>query len=99
MANKASGANGLALDELSAGVVLAAMLAGVHLGWAVAVALGAAQPVLDFIFWIHFVEPAYRVAPFELGRATILVTVMAVLGLLLGAGLAAGWNAVCRLRR
>jgi hypothetical protein len=93
-----NGTNGRALDELTTGLLLGATIAAIHLAWAVLVALGMAQSVIDFLFWIHFIEPPYRVAPLDFGRAAILVTVAAVVGLLVGAGFAAGCNAVRKVR-
>ena len=56
------------------------------------VASGWAQPFLDFIFWLHFVTPPYRVEPFDLGRALALVALTGGLGFLGGAGFAIVWN-------
>jgi hypothetical protein len=75
-----------------AGFVVAALLAGWHLLWALLVALGFAQVVIDFLFWIHFIKPVYVVEPFVLGRAAILILVTAGIGYGFGVAFAVLWN-------
>lgn len=76
-----------------AGLAVAAVLAVWHAAWAALVAFGAAQPLVDFIYKIHFVEAsAPKVGPFNPASAAILVGVAAVAGYVMGAGLAAVWN-------
>lgn len=82
--------NRLSIHRL--GLTLAALLAAVHLVWAVVVALGAGQPLLDFASRIHFVEPETVVAPFSLWNATLLVLIAAAVGYGYGAVLATTWN-------
>ncbi len=78
------------------GAVVAILLAGWHLCWSLLVALGFAQPVIDFIFWIHFIKPVYVIEPFSLGRAALLVALTGGIGFAVGALLAAVWNALHR---
>jgi hypothetical protein len=48
--------------------VLGAMLGSWHLLWSLLVALGVAQPLIDFLFWIHFIKPVYVIEPFAIER-------------------------------
>lgn len=79
-----------------AGLVLGALLGGWHLCWSVLVALKLAQPVIDFVFWMHFIKPIYVIEPFEILRAAILLIVTTGAGFLIGSVFALIWNAVHR---
>ncbi len=67
------------------GVAFGLFLAFLHACWAALVAAGFAQPLMDFVFWAHFITPPYHIEPFALTRAAILV------GFVFAVGLAAGW--------
>ena len=77
-----------------AGLVLGAVIGGWHLCWSALVALQWAQPVIDFVFWMHFIKPIYVIEPFEILRAAILFIVTAGVGFLAGSVFALIWNAV-----
>ncbi len=81
-----------------AGLAVAFVLGGFHLGWALLVAAGWAQPVIDFIFWVHFIKPVYSIEPFELTRAVMLVAMTAGVGFAIGLALALVWNAMHKPR-
>lgn len=78
------------------GLVFAIFLALFHACWAALVASGFAQKLIDFIFWIHFVAPVYRIEPFDAVRAAILIGVTAGVGLVGGIAGGAIWNAFHR---
>jgi hypothetical protein len=81
-----------AIHPIKAGITLAALIGGGHLCWAVLVAVGWAQPVMDFIFWIHFIKPVYVVGPFDLGTAAILVAITTVVGFVVAYVFSVLWN-------
>jgi hypothetical protein len=68
------------------------VLALCHAFWAVLVATGWAQAILDIIFWAHFISPPYHVVAFDLSRAFVLVSLTFVIGLILGTVGGALWN-------
>ena len=74
------------------GIVVGGFLGLWHLVWALAVAFGFAQSLLNFVFRIHFIEPPYVIAPFRPELAVALIVITSILGYLIGAVLAAIWN-------
>ena len=75
-----------------AGVVLALLFAAWHLLWSLLVAVGAAQPILDFIFRLHFITPVYTVGTFNAGTAALLIVVSATIGFAIGWTFGVLWN-------
>ena len=80
----------------SAALVLAMLLGSWHLLWAALVAAGWAQPLIDFIFWIHFIRPVYVVEKFNVGTALLLIGVTAAIGYVVGWCFAVLWNKLHR---
>lgn len=79
-----------------AGLVLGALLGGWHFLWATLVAVGWAQPVINFVFWIHFIQPIYVIGPFHAHIAAILIVVTAAIGYIIGYIFGALWNQIHR---
>ena len=77
-----------------AGLVVGILLGSWHLCWSALVALGWAQPVIDFVFWMHFIKPIYVIEPFAISRPIILVLVTGGIGFVLGSAGAWAWNAL-----
>ena len=75
-----------------AGLTLAVVLAGLHVIWGALVAIGIAQPLVDFVFRIHMMEADAVVGEFAFGPAILLLLVTAAVGYGVGAALASVWN-------
>lgn len=86
-----------AIGVNSTGLALGCLLGGMHLLWALLVASGFAQPVMDFIFWLHFIRPVYVIEGFNLARAAGLVALTGVIGYAMGATFALLWNRLHRV--
>lgn len=82
------------LSEHQAGIAFGAFFGLVHAAWALVVSLGFAQPWLDFMLGLHFLENTFVVSAFDLQKAVILVMVTAVIGYGAGFVFAKVWNLV-----
>lgn len=82
------------LSVFRTGLVLAIVVGGFHLCWSILVALGWAQSMIDFVFWIHFIKPIYVIEPFTVAIAAMLAAMTASIGFLIGSIFALVWNAV-----
>ena len=82
------------ISTIKAGLVLGALLGAWHLCWAILVAVGAAQSIIDFVFWMHFIRPVLTIEPFDSMRAAVLVVVTGAVGFVIGAMFAVIWNAL-----
>jgi hypothetical protein len=78
------------------GLVFGALLSGWHFLWALLVAVGWAQSVINFFFWIHFLKPPYTVVGFNAGVALILIFVTGAIGYATGYILGLLWNWIHR---
>lgn len=81
-------------NPIRLGVVFGLFLALVHAFWAALVGLGWAQPLMDFVFWAHFITPPWRVEPFAWERAGVLVGFTFLVGLVIGATGGWLWNRI-----
>ncbi len=83
---------GNTIQPNKAGLALGALLGLWHLAWAILVAIGWAQPLINFIFWLHFIKPIYVIEPFNVGTAALLVAITAIIGYVMGFIFALLWN-------
>ena len=79
-----------------AGLVLGALLGGWHILWALLVAIGWAQPLINFVFWLHMIQPIYVIGPFRAGVAVLLIVVTSAIGYTLGFIFGVLWNGIHR---
>lgn len=78
------------------GMALAVVTGAIHLVWAVLVAAGVGQRLVDIAFRLHFIRPAYVTDAFDPLRAILLVLLSAAAGYALGAIFALVWNRLPR---
>ena len=78
------------------GIVIGALIGGWHVVWVMLVLVHWAQPILDFIFWAHMIQPVYIVKPFDVAAAVTLIVVTAALGYAFGFFGAIIWNRLHR---
>lgn len=74
------------------GVVLGSAFGLWHLMWALLVAFGIAQWLLDWAFKLHYIQPVYVVTAFQPLLAVGLIIVTSLLGYVSGWIAAAIWN-------
>lgn len=74
------------------GVVVGSALGAWHLGWAVLVAFGIAQWLIDWTFRLHFIEPVWVITAFRPELAIALIVLTSVLGFVTGWVAAGIWN-------
>lgn len=82
------------LNEQKTALALGVLFGGWHLIWAILVALGFAQTLLDWTFAWHMLANPWVVQPFSLSNAVILVVVTGLVGYVMGYLFAWVWNKV-----
>lgn len=82
-------------DSNSWGMIVGVFMGGFHLLWALLIASGLAQPLMDWIFGLHMIQPVYVIAPFNILTAITLVVVTFVVGYVMGSVLALICHAFC----
>ena len=74
------------------GVVIGSAFGLWHLVWALLVAFGVAQWLIDWAFRLHFIKPVYVITAFQPALAIGLIIVTSVLGYVIGWIAGAIWN-------
>ena len=69
---------------LRLGIALGVLMIVAHAIWAMCVSLGWAQLFMDFIFRLHFIDPPYRILPFDMVTALKLLGFTGLVGLISG---------------
>ena len=68
------------VNSIKLGIAFGALLGATHLSWGLLVALGWAQPLMDFLFWVHFIRPVYVIQPFSFSTAAVLIVIIVTVG-------------------
>lgn len=78
------------------GLLFGMLLGGTHFCWSLLVLLGWAQPLINFIFWAHMIQPVYVIKAFDPVAALTLILITTALGYLAGVIGGALWNRIHR---
>lgn len=84
------------LNPTKTGIALGGLIGGLHLVWSVLVALGWAQPLVNFSQWAHMVSVPVVVQPFNLSAAVTVIIIAAIIGCIVGYAFANIWNRMHR---
>ena len=84
------------LNEKKVALTVGLFVGGLHILWSGFVLIGFAQPVLDFVFWVHMIANPYTVTAFGLTQALTLITVTTSIGYIGGWIFAWFWNQIHR---
>ena len=66
------------------GLVFGVLIGGWHILWTLLVLMGAAQQLLDLVFWAHMIQPPYFIKPFDPKAAVTLITITFLIGYAFG---------------
>ncbi|MBI3632659.1 MAG: hypothetical protein HY226_00025 [Candidatus Vogelbacteria bacterium] len=72
------------LHNHKVGLAFGGIISLFHAVWTILVASGTAQPILDFIFYLHMVGNPYVIAPFNPMLAIFLIIFTGVVGYIVG---------------
>ena len=80
------------LNPTKTGLALGKLVGGLHLVWAILVALGWAQALVNFSLWAHMASVPFVVGAFDLTAAITVIIVATAVGYVLGYVFAKIWN-------
>jgi hypothetical protein len=80
------------MNKNKVGLAVGLVLGGFHLFWALLIAVGLAQPLIDFIFNLHMIEPVIFVSDFSIWLTICLVVFTTLIGYIVGYTYACVWN-------
>ena len=84
------------LNPRKTGLTVGAFIGGWHVIWSLLVALGWAQPLINFVLWAHMISLPYVVKAFDLSAAATLVVMTWFVGYVVGYIFAKIWNRLHR---
>ncbi len=87
------------MKENKVGLIVGLFLGGWHAFWSLLIFIGLAQPLIDWIFWLHMITPVYHVTGFNATQAGLLILVTFGIGYLAGYLFAMLWNSLQKKRR
>ncbi len=84
------------INPTKTALTVGAFIAGWHIVWSLLVAVGWAQPLINFVLWMHMMSMPWVVKPFDLTASVTLVVITWVFGYIIGYAFAKIWNRMHR---
>jgi hypothetical protein len=81
-----------AINPHKTGLAVGILIGGWHLLWAILIAVGLGQLLLDFVLWAHMLHLPVTVGPFDAVAVGTLIVVTSVTGYAIGYLFAWAWN-------
>ena len=82
------------LNGKKVGLVLGSFVAFLHIVWVFLIVLNWAEPLLHFIYRMHFIQIPVTFLPLDLGRAAVLILIAFVVGNIMGNLFSFFWNRI-----
>ena len=82
------------LNTQAVALIFGFFLSGFHLLWSLLIMAGLAQPLLDWVYWLHMLNNPFRVAAFSFTTALWLIVVTFLVGYVAGWFFSLIWNKV-----
>ena len=80
------------INPIDAGLVGSITMILIHLAWLALVLVNLAKPLLDYLLWLHFIQPVFEVQAFDIYRALNLIIIVACIGFVVGYLFAKAFN-------
>ncbi len=80
------------MNKHKVGLVLGTFFAVLHFCWVILVAVGLAQPLMNFIYSMHSLSNPPTVLPFNLIHSIVLIILTFIVGYVFGYDFAITWN-------
>jgi len=80
------------ISSMKLGLIFGLLTSLCHMVWIILILAGVAQPLLNFVFWAHMIQPVYVINSAEPSAAIALVLLTFTIGYLIGIGGGLLWN-------
>jgi hypothetical protein len=84
--------NGEMCNKNSVGLFCGILMGAFHLFWAILIAVGVAQSLMDWIFNLHMIDPVWNIQTFSIVTSLELVVFTFIVGYVGGWLATALWN-------
>ena len=80
------------INPIDSGLIGSISMIMIYLIWIALVFSNLAKPLIDYLFWLHFIQPIFEFEPFDFYRAINLLIIVSCLGFIVGYLFAKAFN-------